>query len=132
MSRSDVQQPAIEPGLLGFGARRSARRGQAIPVDVGPVTTPQEISKIAYGFMASKALFVALHLDVFSHLHAGRSSLQTLAEATGATPVEHLRTLMAALEAVGLVTGAELGPRLVTAPSVGSDLVQRIFRTIDT
>ena len=34
-------------------------------------TRADEISEIAFGFMASKALFSALHFDMFTHLNKG-------------------------------------------------------------
>lgn len=30
--------------------------------------TAEDVSTIAFGFMASKALFAGLHMDVFTHL----------------------------------------------------------------
>jgi 2-hydroxy-4-(methylsulfanyl)butanoate S-methyltransferase len=35
---------------------------------VEPLTDVRDISRIAYGFIASKALFAALELDLFSRL----------------------------------------------------------------
>jgi len=33
-----------------------------------PLTDVRDISRIAYGFMGSKALFSALNIDLFGHL----------------------------------------------------------------
>jgi 2-hydroxy-4-(methylsulfanyl)butanoate S-methyltransferase len=67
-----------------------------------PLTDVREISRIAYGFMGSKALFSALNLDLFSRLAGGRKTLESLAGATGIAS-NRLRTVLAALTAVGLV-----------------------------
>ncbi|HUF93973.1 MAG TPA: methyltransferase dimerization domain-containing protein, partial [Candidatus Limnocylindria bacterium] len=62
----------------------------------------REISHIAYGFMGSKALFSALHLDLFGRLAGDTKSFESLVEATGVAP-NRLRTLLVALTSVGLV-----------------------------
>ena len=46
-----------------------------------PLTDVRQISHIAYGFIASKTLFAALNLDLFSRLAPHG---KTLAELTGA------------------------------------------------
>ena len=73
---------------------------------VKPIEDVRAISQIAYGFIASKALFVALDLDLFGHLHGRAKSLEVLAKATGVSP-QRLRTLLTSLVSVGLVTRAE-------------------------
>jgi 2-hydroxy-4-(methylsulfanyl)butanoate S-methyltransferase len=67
-----------------------------------PLTEVRQISRIAYGFFASKALFAALALGLFGHLAAGERSLADLVAATG-VPRHRLATLLAALASVGLV-----------------------------
>lgn len=67
-----------------------------------PLTDVRQISKIAYGFFASKALFAALNLGLFGHLAAGRRTLVDLAAATGVSQ-NRLATLLATLASVGLV-----------------------------
>ncbi len=67
------------------------------------VETAEEVSRIAFGFMASKALFAALHIDVFTHLAKCGKSSRELAEATK-VPVDRVLTLMTALDSIGLVT----------------------------
>ena len=62
----------------------------------------REISRLAYGFMGSKALFSALDLDIFTLLSKASKSLSELALETGVTS-NRLASLMAALTAVGLV-----------------------------
>ena len=67
-----------------------------------PIDDVRTISRIAYGFIASKALFSALDIDVFGHLHGPAKDLATLAAATGITP-QRLRTLLTSLVSIGLV-----------------------------
>jgi ubiquinone/menaquinone biosynthesis C-methylase UbiE len=68
-----------------------------------PLTDVRQISKVAYGFFASKALFAALNLGLFGHLAAGAQRLDGLATATG-VPRHRLATLLATLASVGLVS----------------------------
>ena len=65
-------------------------------------TRADEISDIAFGFMASKALFAALRFDLFTHLSSGPKTAAELARATG---LHELRaeTLLTALAGQGLV-----------------------------
>ena len=48
-----------------------------------PLTDVRQISRIAYGYMASQALFTALEFGLFSKLSGTSKSLQTLAGDTG-------------------------------------------------
>ena len=66
------------------------------------MTDVRDISRLAYGFMASKALFVALDLDLFTQLAQGPRDRQELGQRTGASDAS-LATLLSALAAVGLV-----------------------------
>ena len=68
------------------------------------VADVRDISRIAYGFMGSKALFTALNLDLFSRLAGGPKSLEALAAETGIA-ANRLRTLLVALRGIGLVVG---------------------------
>lgn len=66
----------------------------------------REISRLAYGFMGSKALFTALDVDVFTRLAGGPRTLPQLASATGVA--EHrLSTLLSALAGLGLVVAQD-------------------------
>ena len=47
-------------------------------MSVSSVETAEEVSNIAFGFMASKAMFAGLHLDVFTHLAAGPKTCKNL------------------------------------------------------
>ena len=69
---------------------------------MNPVTDVREISSIGYGFMASKALFTALDLDIFTRLSSRPQDLAALAQAVGVRP-NQLLTLMTALVCLGLV-----------------------------
>ena len=69
---------------------------------VSPVTRRSDISAIAYGFMASKALFAALEIGLFTVLADGPLALVDIADRTEVA-VGRLRTLLHALAALGLV-----------------------------
>ena len=69
---------------------------------VSPAVRRSDISAIAYGFMASKALFAALEIGVFTVLAGGPLAPADLAERTGLA-VGRLRTLLHALAGLGLV-----------------------------
>ena len=67
-----------------------------------PITDVREISRIAYGFMGSKALFAALNLDLFGHLAGSKKTFEMLVDQTKVAP-NRLRTILVALLAVGLI-----------------------------
>ena len=67
-----------------------------------PVQTVDDISEIAFGYMASKALFAALELELFTHVASGANTLEALAGATQ-TPPNRLLTLLTALTSIGLL-----------------------------
>lgn len=67
------------------------------------LTKAEEISEIAFGFMGSKALFAALHHNVFTSLSGNEMSLAAAAAATKLHP-ERLRTLLTALASLQLVS----------------------------
>ncbi|MEQ8344613.1 MAG: methyltransferase [Sneathiellaceae bacterium] len=66
------------------------------------IKTAEEISTIAFGFMASKALFSALHVGIFDALAERPLELGALAAATGIQK-RRLTTLLTALVSTGLV-----------------------------
>jgi len=68
-----------------------------------PITEAEQISNIAFGFMASKALFVALHCNIFSNLSENPKNAKTLAEEAG-VPENRITTILTALNAIGLLT----------------------------
>jgi 2-hydroxy-4-(methylsulfanyl)butanoate S-methyltransferase len=68
---------------------------------VEPLTDVRDISRIAYGFIASKALFAALELDLFSRLLEPKT-IDALARESG-IPAHRVKTLLATLTALGLI-----------------------------
>ena len=66
------------------------------------VESAEDVSHIAFGFMASKALFAGLHIDVFTLLAAGAKSSKQIADEAD-SPMNRVTTLMTALTSVGLV-----------------------------
>lgn len=84
------------------------------------LTDVRQISKIAYGFMASKALFAALNLRLFGHVADGAATLEALSAATGIRP-DPLATLLATLQSIGLVSLA--GGKYANAPAADRYLV---------
>ena len=67
-----------------------------------PAIEADEISEIAFGFMGSKALFVALDLQVFSILSSGAMSAEAMGKAAGIHR-DRAETLMTALAGLGLL-----------------------------
>jgi len=85
------------------------------------LTTADQISEIAFGFMGSKALFAALGAEVFTRLAEGPLTAGELAEVTD-LDAERAETLLTALAGMGLVT-SEAG-RFANSPAAGSFLVK--------
>jgi len=77
--------------------------GATFPMSIHLAETAEDVSRVAFGFMASKALFAALHIDVFTHLSGGAKTVIEIAKATK-IPANRIETLMTALYTVGLVT----------------------------
>ncbi|MCR9219599.1 MAG: acetylserotonin O-methyltransferase [Alphaproteobacteria bacterium] len=84
-------------------------------MSVAPVETAEDLSAIAFGFMASKALFAGLHVDVFSLLADGPKTAEELAKAAG-IPANRMVTLTTALASIGLLEYGE-GLTLKNAPA---------------
>jgi hypothetical protein len=85
-----------------------------------PIEDVRQISAITYGFLASKALFAALDLDLFTKIAGGAATLEALAKATGIAP-NRLRTLLTTLKTVGLIS--EAGGTFANAPATATYLV---------
>lgn len=85
------------------------------------LTKAEEISDIAFGFMGSKALFAALHFEIFTHLKDGPLSIDELSEKSGLHP-NRCRTLMTAIAALGLVSVED--ERFANSPAAEAFLVQ--------
>lgn len=66
------------------------------------IETAEEISEIAFGFMGSKALFSALHINLFGALANGGMDLAALSKALD-VPLNRVTTLVTALTSMGLV-----------------------------
>ena len=64
--------------------------------------TAEDVSQIAFGFMASKALFAGLHIDVFTRLSDSPKTANEIASETG-VPANRITTLLTALTSIGLV-----------------------------
>jgi 2-hydroxy-4-(methylsulfanyl)butanoate S-methyltransferase len=88
---------------------------------VPAITDVRDISRIGYGFMASRALFAALDADVFGHLAEGPKSLPTLAHDMKLAP-GRLRALLTACVALGLL--ARDGDSYANAPAASTYLVR--------
>jgi len=86
-----------------------------------PITDVRDLSRIAYGFMASQALFAALGVGVFDQLAGGPRSTAELAAATS-IPANRLSALLNALASVGLVAVGPAG--YANAPVVQEFLVR--------
>lgn len=85
-----------------------------------PLDDVRQISALTYGFIASKALFAALDLDLFTKIANGATTVADLAQTTGIAP-NRLRTLLTALKTIGLVGEAE--GMFVNAPATATYLV---------
>jgi ubiquinone/menaquinone biosynthesis C-methylase UbiE len=68
-----------------------------------PLTDVRDISKLAYGFMATQALVAALDLDLFGLLRDGPATSAALADRT-TVRTDRLEMLLTALVALGLLT----------------------------
>ena len=79
------------------------------------VDSAEDLSKIAFSFMASKALFAGLHIDLFSQLATGPKSVDALAEAVK-VPVNRVQMLTTALVSIGIL-GRNADGALINSPS---------------
>ncbi|KZY31711.1 methyltransferase [Roseovarius sp. HI0049] len=72
------------------------------PTNAKAIETAEDLSAIAFSFMASKALFAGLHADIFSQLADGPKPAAALAEAVD-IPINRVVMLTTALASVGLL-----------------------------
>jgi 2-hydroxy-4-(methylsulfanyl)butanoate S-methyltransferase len=84
-----------------------------------PVREAEEISNIAFGYIASKALFAALHIDVFTLLAKGPLTAVDIAAKTS-VPENRITTLVTVLLSLGLLTRA--GDGFENSPGAASFL----------
>lgn len=73
------------------------------PTRGNAIESAEDLSSIAFGFMASKALFAGLHVDLFSVLADGPKTVEELAKAAD-IPLNRVVILTTALASVGLLT----------------------------
>lgn len=92
-------------------------------MDSNLVESAEDVSHIAFGFMASKALFAALHIDVFTQLAGGAKSSKEIAEEAG-IPMNRVTTLMTALTSVGLVDRDDEGEIYSNSPGAEAFLAK--------
>ena len=85
--------------------------------------TAEEVSDVAFGFMASKSLFTALHFNLFSHLANGPLSLPQAAEKMGIHP-DRAATLLTALATIGLINAESNGTAFSNSPAAQAFLVK--------
>lgn len=85
------------------------------------LTDVRAISKIAYAFMGSKALFAALDLNLFDLMSHKPLSLQSLSDTTGVAP-NRLATLLVVLQSLGIVV--RQGDLFANAPATQKYLVR--------
>jgi ubiquinone/menaquinone biosynthesis C-methylase UbiE len=86
-----------------------------------PLVNVREISRIAYGFMASKVLFAALDLDLFGLLAVGPKTVGDLAHDTKLLP-SRLEILLTACVGLGLLV--KEGDTYANAPASQTYLVR--------
>lgn len=86
-----------------------------------PLESAEQISDIAFGFMGSKALFSALHVDLFSELANGARTAEDIADRTG-LDADRATTLLTALTTLGLVV--RRGETYENAPAADAFLVK--------
>lgn len=85
------------------------------------LTNFSQLSNIAFGFIASKALFSALHIDLFTRLSEQPRTLQQLAADTGVAE-NRLNILLTALVSIGLLV--KQGERFANASVCETFLVK--------
>lgn len=83
--------------------------------------TSEELSRVAFGFMASKAMFAGLHIDLFSQLSDAPKTIDELSAATK-VPRNRITTLVTALTSIGALE-AEQG-RFANSPAAEQFLVR--------
>ena len=89
----------------------------------GLAETAEEVSRIAFGFMASKALFAGLHIDVFTQLADGAKNSAEIAK-EAEIPMNRVTTLMTALTSIGLVDREEEGEIYSNSPGAKAFLAK--------
>ncbi len=75
---------------------------ETVPATGTVIETAEDLSTIAFGFMASKALFAGLHVDIFSALADGPKTAEDLAKDAD-VPLNRIVMLTTALSSIGLL-----------------------------
>lgn len=91
-----------------------------MPTDGKVIESAEELSSIAFSFMASKALFAGLHIDLFTVLSEGPKTAEALSKAVD-VPVNRVVMLTTALVSIGLLSVTDDG-RLANSPAAQSFL----------
>eukprot|EP00039_Didymoeca_costata_P019834 m.339109 g.339109 ORF g.339109 m.339109 type:complete len:396 (-) comp18672_c0_seq1:84-1271(-) len=109
--------------IRNFSTQGSLRTNKLL--SSSPVQDAEEISHIAFGFMASKSLFAALDIELFKALSGGKNITVTDLQEKHLTNVklEKLETLCTSLCSVGLLTRDAEG-KLSNPPAVESFLAK--------
>ena len=89
----------------------------------GLAETAEEVSRIAFGFMASKALFAGLHIDIFTLLADGPKKSAEIAK-LAEVPMNRVTTLMTALTSIGLVNRDDEGEVYSNSPGAEAFLAK--------
>ncbi len=84
--------------------------------------TSEDLSRVAFGFMASKALFGGLHIGLFTHLAGKAMTVDEICAATG-VPENRILTLLTALAGIGALA-VEPDGRYRNAPAAEQFLVK--------
>ena len=93
------------------------------PTDSKAIESAEELSSIAFSFMASKALFAGLHIDLFTVLSDGPKTADELASAVE-VPVNRVVMLTTALVSIGLLSYAD-EKHLQNSPAADSFLSRK-------
>lgn len=83
--------------------------------------TSEELSMAAFGFMASKALFAGLHIDLFTKLSGGAKTIDEISAETK-VPRNRVMTLVTALSSIGAVSFSD--GKVANSPAAEQFLVQ--------
>lgn len=87
----------------------------------GLMETSEELSMVAFGFMASKALFAGLHIDLFTKLSGGPKTIDEISAETK-VPRNRVMTLVTALSSIGALGFSD--GKVTNSPAAEQFLVQ--------
>jgi SAM-dependent methyltransferase len=107
--------------MLGSAAQLEIRIQARGVMSTKLIETAEDVSRVAFGFMASKALFAGLHVDMFTLLAEGPKTAAEISSKTD-IPVNRITTLITALTGIGLV-GRD-GEKYANSPGADAFLAQ--------